>query len=146
MDSNITIYRPKKSVIAGGLIVLAITLLLTISTFTSRIPVSLGQLEGLAGFWLLGIASITLPFGFTLEIGPDYMATYFLGLRINKLYASDVQSLKYGNIFGFGGLGAGKGLRIWKQTPKGRRYVSVGESMYGKDAIAHAKRVLGRKL
>ncbi len=125
---------------------LAIVFFLTLSTFTSGAPVNAGQLEGLGGFWLLGIASITLPFGFKLEVSSDYIATYFLGVRVKTLRASNIQSLTYANIFGFGGLGAGKGLRIWEKTARGGKYFSIGESVYGKEAIEHAKRVLERHL
>jgi hypothetical protein len=42
----------------------------------------------------------------------------------------------------WGGLGYGKGLKGWEKTRRGRRYFSIAEAPYGKQAIEHAKHVL----
>jgi len=143
MSTNtITVYRTRKSVLWVGFIILALILLLALSTLTQGTPIRTGQWVGLGGFVLMGIALTVLPLGFRLEIGEDYVKSYFLGFCVRDIHASTIQSVKYGNLFGFGGLGAGKGLRIWERTKSGKRYTSIGESAYGKEAIEHARRVL----
>lgn len=143
MNANaVTVYRAKKSVVWAGLIGLVLIVLLALSTLTQGTPIRTGQWVGLGGFLLMSIALTVLPLGFKLEIGGNYVKSYFLGFCVRYIHASNIQSMSYGNLFGFGGFGAGKGLRIWERTRNGRRYVSIGESAYGKEAIEHARRVL----
>ena len=125
----------------GGIVVLAIVLILTLFDWFGNAPLDSTQIIGLGTFWLIGILITIVPFGFRLEIGGDYIKTYFLGFTIRDLQASNVQVMEYGNLLR-GGLGAGKGLKIWEKTKKGKRYFSIGENAYGKEGIAHAKRAL----
>ena len=147
MEENVTIYRPRKSIIGGGLVILVIVFFgLTLPLLIAGLPVPTQKLLGLGMFWLMGIALTILPLGFKLEVGDSYVKTYFFGIRIRKLNASDVQAVEYGNIFRLGGLGMGKGIKIWEKTSKGSKYFSIGESAYGEEAIAHAKRVMGGQI
>jgi hypothetical protein len=77
---NITIYKAKFSVIGGGLVVLPLLSFgLTLPLIVEGAPVPLGQLLGLATFWLLGIALTVVPLGARLEVGEDYVKTYLFG-------------------------------------------------------------------
>ena len=80
---------------------------------------------------------------FKLEVGTDYIKSYFLGLCIRKLRASDIRTLEYGNLMRWGDAGYGKGLKGWEKTKNGGvKYFSMGENFYGKEAIEHVRRVL----
>ena len=84
-----------------------------------------------------------VPFLSKLEVGKDYVRAYFLGIPMNHIRSSELLSIDYGNLMRFGGLGYGKGLKIWIQTKAGaKKYYDIGENFYGKEAIAHARRVL----
>ncbi len=144
---SIKIYKSKKSMTGGGLVVLAIVFFgLTLPLIVAGLPVPSEKIFGLSVFWLLGIALTILPLGFKLEVSDDFVRTSFFGIRLRELHPSNIQVLEYGNLFRFGGLGVGKGLKGWETTANGgNKYFSIGESAYGKDAIIHAKRVLERK-
>lgn len=143
---NPTIYRPKKSYLWGVLMLFMVIFLgltlphLIAGTLNAR------QAQGLAVFYLL-IAIFTLfPFVSWIEIGKDYVKTYFFGLRTSYIQASDVLVLEYGNLMRFGGLGYGKGVKLWAQTKSGgKRYFSLGENIYGGDAVSLLRKVLDPK-
>src|SRR5215471_6286939 len=114
MENNNKIYKPKKSVMGGGLVVLAVIFFgLTLPLIVEGSPVEIEKLLGLVGFWLLGIILTLIPFLFKLEVGRDYVKSYFLGFCIRDVRASNVQALEYGNLMRVGGLGYGKGLKGW---------------------------------
>jgi hypothetical protein len=109
-------------------------------------PLKTNEVQGLAGIYLFSIFLAVAPFGFKLEVGNDYVKTYFLGFRLRTIQSSKVQAVVYGNLFR-GGLGYGNGLTGWELVHPERKlfrskYFSIGGEAYGKDAIAHAKRVL----
>lgn len=154
VDEDVTVYKPRLSVIGGGLVALAILFFgLTLPLIIEGASVPMGQLLGLAGFWLIGIAVTVVPLGFKLEVGDDYIKTYFAVFMIKEISSSDVENIKYENITAWG-IPVGKGIKIWIRDtsrsgfsikPKWAFDASIGESVYGKEAIAHARRVLESK-
>jgi RHS repeat-associated protein len=142
---EVTVYKPALSVMGGGLIVLAIVFFgLTLPLIIEGAPLETTKLMGLAGFWLIGIALTLYPLGFELEVGSDYVHGSLYGLTISDVHSSDVRAVVYGNLF-FGSLG-GKGL-TYRTIINGRsKTYTVGEIIYGKEAIEHARRVLSSGL
>jgi hypothetical protein len=144
MDKNVRIYKPNKiRIITNGSVVLGIILFgLTLPVTFNDSPTEARRLVGLAGFWLIGILVSVIPLGFTLEVGQDYVKTMFLKRCLRTLRSSNIERFAYRNLFR-GGLGFGKGLVGWEKLADGRRkYFSIGEQAYGKEAIVQAKRVL----
>jgi hypothetical protein len=128
----------------GGLTMLAIVFFgLTLPLIVEGAPLEMKKLMALAGFWAMGIVLTILPLLWKLEVGQDYVKTYFLGFCVMNVRSSDVQVLVYGNLF-VGGLG-GKGLTFRALTRGRSKAYSIGEAFYGKEAIAHVRRVLERK-
>ena len=144
MENSLKLYSPKKEVMGGGLVVLAIAFLgLTLPLIVEGSPVPLGKLLGLSGFWLLGTVLTLIPFTFKLEIGPDFIKSYFFGFCIRELHAANIIALEYGNIVRFGAVNYGKGLKgLEIAKDGGRKYFSMGENFYGKEAIGEARRAL----
>lgn len=127
----------------GGLIILVLVFFgLTLPLLVAGLPVPLGQQLGLAGFWVLGIVLTFAPLGGRLEIGDNYIKTYFFGIATTpEIYRSDIEVITYGNMF-IGGMGFGKGIKFRALIGGRSRAYSIGEIIYGKEAIAHARRVL----
>jgi len=100
-----------------------------------------GQWIGIVLFWACGLAITILPFGFTLEVGDDYIKSYFFGFGYGKIGSSDIQALEYGDLF-HGNLGFGEGLIIRYIVNGQSKTTSIGERAYGKGAIEEVKRVL----
>lgn len=141
MDKNITIYKPKLSVAGGGLVILAVIFFgLTLPIIIEGAPIPNQKLLALIGYWLFGIAITVYPLGFKLEVADDYVKAYLFGITVSNVRSSDIQNVTYGNLF-FGSLG-GKGLTYRALVNGKSKTYTVGEIIYGKDAIAHAKRVL----
>jgi RHS repeat-associated protein len=140
-DEEVTVYKPPLSVMGDGLIVLGIVFVgLTLPLIIEGAPVVATKLMALGGFWLLGIVLTLYPLGFELEVGSDYVRSSLYGLTISDVRSSDVRAVVYGNLF-FGSLG-GKGL-TYRTVINGRsKTYTVGEIIYGKEAIEHARRVL----
>ena len=150
MNKDIRVYKPNRFYnLVNGLTLLALFFfgltLPVLIELTGGVPVETRKLIGLGGFWFIGIILTLAPFGFKMEVGNDYVKTYFLGLSLGKTYASDVQVLFYGNLFQ-GGIGFGKGLRYRVQINGRSKSYSIGEKFWGKEAFAHAKRVLESQL
>ena len=83
---------------------------------------------------------------FKLEVGVDYIKSYFVGLCIRTLHASDIQALEYGNLMRWGSAGYGKGLKGWEKIRDGRiTYFTLGENFYGEETIEHVRQVLDPK-
>jgi hypothetical protein len=140
---EITIYKVNKAMMGGGLVALVIVFLgLTIPIIVQGTPVPAGQLYGLAGFWVIGIVLTIVPLCFRMEIDNDSVRSFFLGFMIRDLHASNIQSIEYTNLKGWGVLSFGKGLKGWEKTGRGSKYFSIGDNAYGKEAIDHARRVL----
>jgi hypothetical protein len=125
----------------GGLIVLGIVFFgLTLPLIIEGAPVEATKLLALGGFWLVGIVLTLYPLGFELEVGSDYVRASLYGITISDVRSSDVRAVVYGNLF-FGSLG-GKGL-TYRTVINGRsKTYTVGEIIYGKEAIEHARRIL----
>ncbi len=81
------------------------------------------------------------PFVIKLEIAGDTVKSFFLGFCTKELKASDIKSLTHRDLFP-GGLGFGKGLIIHAVDKGVSKRFSIGENLYGKEAIEHVKRVL----
>ncbi|MEK7113598.1 MAG: hypothetical protein AAB873_02095 [Patescibacteria group bacterium] len=143
MKNDVTIYKPRKSVMGGGLVMLLVLFFgLTLPAIIEGSPLPKNELFGLLGFWFIGLVVTFLPLAFKIEIGVDYVKTYFFKFQLRDLRPANIQVLEYGNILR-GGLGVGKGIKGWEKTRNGNlKYFSIGETGYGKEAIAHAKRVL----
>ncbi|OGZ45217.1 MAG: hypothetical protein A3C84_02700 [Candidatus Ryanbacteria bacterium RIFCSPHIGHO2_02_FULL_48_12] len=143
MDKNVKVYRANKFY---SLPILLVPLLLLIPLFEAGMPIESGRLVGYGILSLLATVLAVIPFGARLEIGEDYIKTYLFGLTTTpKIHASDIQVLEYGNLFR-GGLGYGKGINFRALRGGKSKAYSIGESIYGKEAIAHAKRVLESQL
>lgn len=129
----------------GGLVVLAIVFFgLTLPLIVEGAPVGAGKLLGLIGFWVMGIILTLIPLAFKLEVGETYVRTYFFYFRILNLLPSNIEAMEYDNLF-HGGLGVGKGLNIRINLNGKSKNTSIGENIYGKEAIMHAKRVLEQR-
>jgi len=137
--NGVTIYKANKLV---GLPALLIPALLIIPVLNSEVPLE-SRLIGLGIFLVITVAIVVVPFGARLEVGDNHVATYLFGFStMPRIYRSDIQVIVYRNLF-HGGLGAGKGISF-RALVRGRsKAYSIGEAMYGKEAIAHARRVLG---
>ena len=85
---------------------------LTLPLIVAGLPVPPQKSIALSVFWLMGIALTLLPLGGKLEIGEDYIKTYFFGFTTTpKIRSSDTQVIAYGSLY-YGGLGFGKGIRL----------------------------------
>jgi hypothetical protein len=137
------IYRPRKSIMGGGLAEMTIVFFgLTLPLVLEGAPVPTGKLVGLGIFWAMGILLTVMPLGARLEVGEDYIKTWFWGFGTTpKIHSSDVQVIGYGNVF-LGGLGFGKGINFRALSNGKSKAYSIGEIVYGTEAIAHARRVL----
>lgn len=98
---------------------------------------------GLIGFWVLSCIIAFAPLGSRLEVGKDYIKNYFFGFCTSTIKQEDVMVINYGNLFR-GGLGYGKGLNIRVKNGFGKNH-SIGEKLYGKEAIEHVRRILENK-
>ena len=126
----------------GGLVMLIIVFFgLTLPLIIESAPVEKTKLLGLAGLWLISIAATVYPLGFRMEVGNDYVKGSLFGLTISNVKSVDVQAVVYENLF-FGNFG-GKGLTYHTLINGRIKTYTVGEIIYGKEAIAHARRVLG---
>lgn len=137
MDKNITIYKANKFY---NVLLLIVPFLLLIPLFESE------SIEGkkLFGYGILSLTAVILaatPLAIKLEITKDSVRSYFFGFCVKELRPSNIQSITYGNLFR-GGLGFGKGLIIYANVKGKSTRFSMGEMLYGKKAIQHAKRVL----
>ncbi len=138
MDNSVTTYKANKF---HGLPALVVPVLLLVPLFESGTPIQSGKLLGFGLLSLIVFVIYTAPLALRLEVGKDYVKSYFLGFCVADLRSSNIQVVVYGNLFR-GGLGYGKGLNI-RALKNGRsKAYSVGEKLYGKEAIGHIRRVL----
>jgi hypothetical protein len=129
---NIAIYKVKKAMMGGGLVALVIVFFgLTLPLIVEGTAVPTGQLYGLVGFWIIGIVLTIAPLCFKMEIDNESVRSFFLGLLIRDLHSSNIQSIEYTNLTGWGVLSFGKGLKGWEKTRGGSKYFSIGENAYG---------------
>lgn len=142
---DVTIYRPKKSFLWA---VFAIFLIVFFGLTLPRLlegSLETRHIQALGGFYLMTLIFGLAPFLSKLEVGKDYVRAFPFGFPGNYIRASEIIVLEYGNLMRFGGLGYGKGLKIWVQTKSGsRKYYDIGELFYGKEAVDHVRRVLER--
>jgi len=153
---GVIIYSANLSATGAGLFVIAIVFFgLTLPPLLTGSDIPMRQLVALAGFWSIGIALTGIPLGAKLEIGEDYIQTSLFGFAtMRKLERRDVADIRYENMTAWG-FSTGKGIKIWKRrTDKSLSSVkpawafdaSVAESIYGEEAVAHARRVLENTL
>lgn len=135
-----TIYRTRRPYILGSLFLFVFPFLLTLVVFTEGQAAQPNEWIGIGIFWVLSLLVVLIPFGFKLEVGNDYVKSYFFGILIKTLKSSDITVVKYDNLFR-GGLGFGKGLHVRTKTGLNKIF-SFGENLYGKEAIDHVQRVL----
>jgi hypothetical protein len=136
---KITTYKANKFY---GFPALLIPLLLLPPLLNSEVSLE-NRLVGFVLFLLITLIIILIPLGARLDVGDDFVRTRLFGFRLLELHPSNIQVMTYGNLFR-GGLGYGKGLNI-RAIIKGKsRSTSIGEKLYGEEAVAHAKRVLER--
>ena len=138
-------YKIKKSYILGNCIFLIFPLVMVLIILTEEGGAQQNEWLGVVIFWLFGILALLFLSGSSMEVGTDYVRPYFFGYPRKKIEASNIEVLEYGNLFR-GGLGVGKGLKMWVKTSKGRKALTIGEKAYGKEAIQHIKSVLESKL
>ena len=147
MENEVTIYKFRKSNMLAGASVIALLFFgLTLPAIISSEQMSQSKLLGLTGFWFFGLFLTLAPLAGKFEVGKDYVKMYFLGICIDTLRRSDIETIKYGRITRWGVVGMGNGLKGWAKTKYGHRYFSFSETGYGKEAILHAKRVLEQDL
>ncbi len=141
-----TIYKSKKSLIFGGLILVIFVLLAFVFPLAIQDgPVSKNELFGVTLFLIVGIVLAIVPLGGKLEVGNDYIKSSFFGLKANEIHANDVEKIVYGNVIA-GGLGFGKGVKFWTSKNGNKKLHSLSEMTYGKEAIKHVKQVLEANL
>ncbi len=130
----------------GGLVVLVLVFFgLTLPLIFEGRPVETIKLLGLSSFWFIGIILTVVPLGARLEIGEGYIKTYLFGFTTTpKIRRSDIQVMVYRNVF-YGGLGYGKGINFRALIGGRSKAYSIAEAIYGKEAIAHARRVLEKR-
>jgi hypothetical protein len=101
--ANKVVYRAKLASMLGGLTVMVIIFFgLTLPEVGAGIPLVQEQLNGLIGFWIIGIVITITPLGFKVEVEGDIVRAYFIIVLLKELRPSDVQSVTYGNLFSFG--------------------------------------------
>lgn len=137
-------YKIKKSHILGNSIFLIFPLVMILIILTEEGGAQQNEWIGVGIFSLIGVLVLVLLSGSKMEVGTDYIRPYFFGFPRRKIEASNIEVLEYGNLFR-GGLGVGKGLKMWVKTSKGRKAFTIGEKAYGKEAIDHMKSVLESK-
>jgi hypothetical protein len=138
MEKNVTIYKANKFYAS---LILIVPLILLVPLFEGGTQIEDGKLIGYCILSFLAIILALTPFAARLEIDQDSVKSYFLNFRVSDLCASDVQVVEYGNLFRGGGIGGGKGLNIRVKKGLSKTY-SVGEKLYGTEAIIHAYKVL----
>ena len=126
------------------LLALVVPLILLVPLLETGAPIEDGKLVGYFVLPFMAIIVAFAPFGFRLEVGSRCVRTLFFRLCLREIDARRVQSVTYGNLFR-GGLGHGKGLKGWELVNGKHKYFSLGEKMYRKEAIEHARRILERK-
>lgn len=137
-------YKIQNKYILSNSLYLIFPLLLTLISILDEGKVPLNEWMGLSIFWLIGIIVLFVPCTLKIKIVEDGIETYFLNFRTNKIYSSNVQSIEYGNLF-HGGLGVGKGIKIWTKKNSGSlTYYSIGEKAYGEEALLEIKKVLSK--
>ena len=141
INNNMKTYKIKKIHILGNSMYLIFPLVMTLVILIEKGGAQQNEWVGVGIFWLIGILVLVLLSGSKMEVGIDYIRPGFFGFSREKIEASNVEVLEYGNLFRLG-LGVGKGLKILARTSKGRKAFTVGEKAYGKEAIDHMKRVL----
>lgn len=147
MQNSVKIYRPRKSTTGAGLVVLVLVFFgLTLPLIIEGAPIETKKLSALICFWLIGILLTIVPLMFKLEVGENYVKSYFLGFCVRNIHSADIEVLEYGNLMRFGGLGMGKGVKAWERTKNGGlKYFSLGEGGYGRNVIEEVRRVLSKK-
>lgn len=145
MDS-VAIYKAKKSMLWA---VFGVFLLVFLGLTLPRLiegTLETRHMQGLAVFYLVIFVLGITPFFAKLVVGKDYVKSYYFGLCTANIRASEILVVEYGRLMRFGGLGFGNGLKIATGTQGGRtKYYSIGESLFGADAIKHARQVLEKK-
>ena len=134
-------YKIKKSYILSNSILLIFPAALTAITFSEGNATN-NEVFGLGMFWVLCLLITLVPILFRIEVGSGEIKTYFAGLLTSHIRAQDVEVMEYGNLLR-GGLGVGKGLKIWSKKQNGSKvYRSIGERAYGKEAIEEIRSAL----
>ncbi|MFM2357999.1 MAG: hypothetical protein RJA61_736 [Candidatus Parcubacteria bacterium] len=141
MDTKVKIYKANKSYNA---LLLVVPIILSVVFFLGDSPITTEKWIGFAVLSGMAMLIALIPFGMRLEIGHDHVTSYFLGFQVTVIQANNIQAVQYGNLLR-GGLGFGKGLNIRAVINGKSKTTSVGERLYGKEAIAHAKRILEQK-
>lgn len=134
-------YKIKRSYILGNSAVLIFPLVMTFVVLAEGEAARSNEWIGVGAFWLIGFVILIFLSTAKIEVGDNYVQPYFFGFRKRKVQAIDIEVLEYGNLFR-GGLGVGKGLKMWVKTPGRRKYLSIGEKAYGEEAIEHMRKVL----
>lgn len=130
-----------KANIRFNLPLLIIPIILALILVSEKIAPKKEVTIGLAIFAIVSVIIVLAPLAFSLEVGSNYIKTRFLGFIIWDLKSSDVKSLEYQNMLR-GNLGVGKGLIIRANFAGKNKNFTIGEKLYGKNAIEDAKRAL----
>ena len=137
MDNTIKIYKAKKYYNIGLLIIplLLVIPLLEGGGFDSR------KLLGYSIFAFVGGLLVALPLAMKLEVKQNTVKSYLFGFQVREIRASEVQSINYTNLF-HGGLGFGKGLVVQVKKKGVNTRMSIGEKLFGKQAIEDVRQAL----
>ncbi len=138
MSEETRVYKGQKSYNAALLampVVLGLVLILGNSPMTAERGIGYLILSGMA------VLVAVIPIGSRLEIGSDFVRSRFFDFVILEIKAKDVLEIKYGPLMR-GHMGYGKGLIIQAVLHGKNRSTSLGERLYGKEAIAQAKMAL----
>lgn len=135
-------YRPK---LIRVIPILLLPLILLIPLFINGESLKENELFAVIGAVVLVFLIVVATLGWKIKVSSNEAKNYFFGFLITTMNRSNVKSVAYKNLFR-GGLGVGKGLIIQLTTDKGRiKTISIGEKLYGKDAIEHIRNVLDDK-
>lgn len=142
IDDNMKTYKIKSKYILSNSIYFIFPLLMTFAVVSDSDGIQVNEWIGISSFWFIGILVMVVFLFSKIEVGEDYIHPYFFGFSKRKIYRKDIEVIEYGNLFR-GGLGVGKGLKMWiKKSDNSLTYRSIGEKAYGKEAIAHIRKVL----
>ncbi len=141
MKIGVKIYKVKTSYILGNAAILVFPFLMTVVTFTEAESPANGELIGLLIFWLLATLPTLFLMGAKIEVASEYVRPYILWLPRAKINKSSVQKIEYGNLL-FGGLGVGKGIKIYFDNGSVTKRISIGVDAYGEKVIEDVKKAL----
>ena len=122
------------------------TLLFIPIVLSDSIPLE-NKLIGLFGFFFVFLFAFLYGYLTLIVISKEGILTvyHFIYIKGLQYSAKDIVAMEYGNLFK-GGLGAGKGLNIIIKKNGREINTSIGEDLFGKEAIQQIQAALTKKI